>query len=1001
MPTVNKQILTFDTSIARPRNFQIFRGETVIVECALTNYINPIDLTGMTASAYWRSKAMAEESSDLWYNGTVEIVNGKVVWTWDTSNDDGSDGYEWFIKVTGSGNLSYRAFGHIEMLGSPSTNPSIGPTPQSNYYTKDETDAHISQATEHLVPDTREINGHALNADVNLTASDVGALPDTYVAPVTSVNTKTGVVTLTASDVGALPDTYTAPVTSVNTKTGIVTLTASDVGAQTPLTFDNVPTENSSNPVTSDGIKTAITVNNSFSEWTFTATPSTGISNISAYYYEEEFGWFVSATLSIDGQSIPVTVPTDAHDPDAISLTATFSGQETWVVSGTRELESRIIGNQTSKPLQPAGDYALKSEIPAVPVKAVKQNGTSLTPDANGAVDVTVPEVVAPSSTAVTGQAADASATWTGLSGVQTSITETRIQMALENGAFALPQTVVEFYDGHTELLALSGIVDFDSLSTALGPLETPITGDQQVKRITFGTDVLLVNIGPHLTWPTSVSSLTEFEVTLQEDEQTVLAMQDYLYTRFRACESIEIPLNLRGFGFDLGGDILDYSYAGGNATLNEYTFKAQLHLWSSSNANLQAFAFSGWQSLRKIVYPFGYGEGSQGARLKIMPHFIDGCTSLEVLDLRYVEPQCFYASVKVGKRFTQVALEPIIQNVNPNLKIIVRDDYYTQMMGITIWATWQPYLVKASDWEYVHHSELADYATSTDVATAISTATSGLVDQTELNSAISTAVSGKQDTLTFDNTPTANSNNPVKSSGIKTALDGKASTADATLTPYYSGGTPTYSEWVCDPPEATVGWDTTQFDGWYIEYDGVSTAGSSDPDATSLSANFGATTVTATRTITNFVGYVLGSQTDKPLQPAGDYAASSSTELVKQFTEWTVVSNNPNSVFPPYSMEWITDGNGYSYWVLHSGNDATWAFNPAGMNHDATYLSTDDIATCERTFTGYVLGNQTDKELQAAGNYALKSEIPAISAETWNFTLEDGTTLTKSVAVY
>lgn len=63
---------------------------------------------------------------------------------------------------------------------------------------------------------------------------------------VKSVNGKTGAVTLTASDVGALPDTttyvssfngstgavtYTAPVTSVNSKTGAVTLTASDVGA--------------------------------------------------------------------------------------------------------------------------------------------------------------------------------------------------------------------------------------------------------------------------------------------------------------------------------------------------------------------------------------------------------------------------------------------------------------------------------------------------------------------------------------------------------------------------------------------------------------------------------------------------------------------------------------------------------------------------------------------------------------------------------------------------
>lgn len=49
---------------------------------------------------------------------------------------------------------------------------------------------------------------------------------------VTSVNGNTGDVTLAASDVGALPDTYTAPVDSVNGKTGAVVLDAADVGAE-------------------------------------------------------------------------------------------------------------------------------------------------------------------------------------------------------------------------------------------------------------------------------------------------------------------------------------------------------------------------------------------------------------------------------------------------------------------------------------------------------------------------------------------------------------------------------------------------------------------------------------------------------------------------------------------------------------------------------------------------------------------------------------------------
>lgn len=57
--------------------------------------------------------------------------------------------------------------------------------------------------------------------------SDEGALEHA----VTSVNGQTGDVDLTASDVGALPSTYTPPVVSVNSKIGSVTLNAADVGA--------------------------------------------------------------------------------------------------------------------------------------------------------------------------------------------------------------------------------------------------------------------------------------------------------------------------------------------------------------------------------------------------------------------------------------------------------------------------------------------------------------------------------------------------------------------------------------------------------------------------------------------------------------------------------------------------------------------------------------------------------------------------------------------------
>ena len=62
---------------------------------------------------------------------------------------------------------------------------------------------------------------------------------------VDSVNGQTGVVVLTASDVGALPDSTVippeAPVDSVNGQTGVVVLTASDVGAIDTETDPTVP----------------------------------------------------------------------------------------------------------------------------------------------------------------------------------------------------------------------------------------------------------------------------------------------------------------------------------------------------------------------------------------------------------------------------------------------------------------------------------------------------------------------------------------------------------------------------------------------------------------------------------------------------------------------------------------------------------------------------------------------------------------------------------------
>ncbi len=128
-----------------------------------------------------------------------------------------------------------------------------------------------SSSTDTTYPSAKAVYDAIPSATSDLT-NDSGFITSSDI-PVTSVNSKTGAVSLSASDVGALPDsttipsktsdltndsgfitdagvtsfngstgaiTYTAPVTSVNSKTGAVSLTASDVGAISGITVSLV-----------------------------------------------------------------------------------------------------------------------------------------------------------------------------------------------------------------------------------------------------------------------------------------------------------------------------------------------------------------------------------------------------------------------------------------------------------------------------------------------------------------------------------------------------------------------------------------------------------------------------------------------------------------------------------------------------------------------------------------------------------------------------------------
>lgn len=110
------------------------------------------------------------------------------------------------------------------------------------------------------VPETRTVNGKALNQDITLTASNVSAVPAAEKGAVGGVATLdgNGKVPSTQLDLSGKQDLITASGILKGDGQGGVSAAVEGTDYQGPLTFDTTPTEDSTNPVTSDGINAAI-----------------------------------------------------------------------------------------------------------------------------------------------------------------------------------------------------------------------------------------------------------------------------------------------------------------------------------------------------------------------------------------------------------------------------------------------------------------------------------------------------------------------------------------------------------------------------------------------------------------------------------------------------------------------------------------------------------------------------------------------------------------------
>lgn len=239
----------------------------------------------------------------------------------------------------------------------------------------------------------------------------------------------------------------------------------------------------------------------------------------------------------------------------------------------------------------------------------------------------------------------------------------------------------------------------------------------------------------------------------------------------------------------------------------------------------------------------------------------------------------------------------------------------------------------------------------------------------------------------------------------------GAASIADATLNGRGVDGSG-FSEWTVTPDTyegATVflrqgeggAWTPTLRD---YEHQTESPCGIPKGDGTSTSLTWSASDeealfdIAATRSA--LPGYVLGSQTQKPLPKLSDVPA--------------VVAPSTAAADAGKAADAKDTGEALAGKLPKTGGTITGqlAVNLPQGSQETTAVSVGGDISVDNAYA-YRVGNTTYEDGQigtnngtleipnASGTLALADDIPAVSAETWTFTLSGGGTITKSVAVY
>lgn len=213
----------------------------------LTNDSGFITSADIPAYTFNNGVSVATNGVDIYNSGVVSVgaspssaANGTIAVTTGTGKTTSTTSY---IAVKGLGTAAYTAStdyaaaSHEQALstitGADDLKAIEALTGTSGFLKKTAANTWSLDTTSY-VPTTRTVNGKALSSNISLSASDVGALPDTTTIPTATSDLTNDSGFITISDV---PE---APVLSVNGSTGTVELTATDVGAQEEITATGI-----------------------------------------------------------------------------------------------------------------------------------------------------------------------------------------------------------------------------------------------------------------------------------------------------------------------------------------------------------------------------------------------------------------------------------------------------------------------------------------------------------------------------------------------------------------------------------------------------------------------------------------------------------------------------------------------------------------------------------------------------------------------------------------